>query len=49
MIDTINGTTTSAIIYDGRLGHFLEFVLLVNIAIFLRLCFTILCMFVKHK
>lgn len=41
--------TKCKLLSNDRLEHFLEFVLLVNIAILLYLCFTILCMFVNTK
>ena len=41
--------TKCKLLSNDRIKHFLEFVLLVNIAIFLYLCFTILCMFVNTK
>lgn len=41
--------TKCKLLSNDRIKHFLEFVLLVNIAIFLYLCFTILCMFANTK
>lgn len=41
--------TKCKLLSNDRLEHFLEFVLLVNIAILLYLCFNILCMFVNTK
>lgn len=41
--------TKCKLLSNDRMKHFLEFVLLVNIAILLYLCFTVLCMFVNTK